>query len=121
MKHQVQFITLEEDDKDLIVAFALEAPEGDVRSLILLRTLFFEELMAEEERGVKVSLEGDESEDGDRNVLMSIEIEESNVVIQSTFKTYHLDISRVDRSEVHSMIQLLKKQNYDDRFTMRVA
>ena len=59
MKHRVQFISLEEDDKDLIVSFALDDAEMGVISLILLRTLFYEGLMDEEERGVKVSLEGD--------------------------------------------------------------
>ncbi|RZB30560.1 MAG: hypothetical protein SRB1_02840 [Desulfobacteraceae bacterium Eth-SRB1] len=51
MKHKVKFINLEEDDKDLIVSFALDDPEMGVKSLILLRTLFFEEVLDEKERG----------------------------------------------------------------------
>lgn len=120
MKHRVQFITLEEDDKDLIVAFAIDASEDDIRSLILLRTLFFEEVLPEYERGVKVSMEGEEYEDDDRNIMVSIEIDGSDVVIESTSKKYRLDISKIDRADVKGMIQLLEKQNHDRRFTMRV-
>ena len=32
MKHKVQFISLEEDDKDLIVSFAIDDPEMGVKS-----------------------------------------------------------------------------------------
>ncbi len=77
--------------------------------------------MPEEERGVKVSLEGDEPGVDNRNILVNIEIAERDIVVESTLKEYHLDVSKVDRSELHGMIQLLKKQNYDDRFTMRIA
>lgn len=42
---KVQFITLEEDEKDLIVSFALEDNHGDIESLILLRTLLYEEVL----------------------------------------------------------------------------
>ena len=57
MKLKVQFINLEEDDKDLIVSFAVDDKEFGMKSLILHRTLFFEEMLDEEEKGVKVSLE----------------------------------------------------------------
>ena len=45
--HKVNFLNLMEDDKDLIVSFALDDPEFGVRSLTLLRTLFYEELLDE--------------------------------------------------------------------------
>ena len=38
----VSFMEIEEDEKDLIISFALDAEEGDIRSLILHRTLFYE-------------------------------------------------------------------------------
>ena len=55
MKHKVQFISLEEDDKDFIVSFVVDDSEIGIKSLILLRTLFFEEVLDEEKRRVKVS------------------------------------------------------------------
>lgn len=72
MKHKVQFISLDEDDKDLILSFGIDDPEMGVKSLILLRTLFFEELLDEGEKGVKVSLEGDYFEQEDFNILNGI-------------------------------------------------
>ncbi|MFB0552090.1 MAG: hypothetical protein ACETWQ_02145 [Phycisphaerae bacterium] len=51
------FITNEDGD-DLIVSFAIPADEfGDVKSLTLLRTLKYEFIMDESERGVNVSFE----------------------------------------------------------------
>ena len=117
----VQFISLEEDDKDLVVSFALNDARGDIESLILLRTLFYEEYLDEDERGVKVSLENDEYEDEDRNVLVDIQIGNNEIVIRSTFREYSLDISRIEKAEIEDMVRLLEKQNYDNRFTMRIA
>ena len=121
MKHRVQFISLEEDDKDLIVSFALDDAEMGVISLILLRTLFYEELMDEEERGVKVSLEGDELEKEYLNVLNSIRIRSGEIEIKSLFREYQLDTSAIEESEIQDMVELLKKQNYDNRFTIHIA
>ncbi len=53
MKHRIQFISLEEDDNDLIISFAVYEEDMGVKSLILLRTLFYEELLDENERGSK--------------------------------------------------------------------
>jgi hypothetical protein len=121
MKHRVQFISLEEDEKDLIVSFAIDDPEMGVRSLILLRTLFYEELMDEEEQGVKVSLEGDAFERDYLNVLNGIRIEEDVIEIKSIFREYLLDTSKIEGSEIQEMVKLLKKQNYDNRFTIHIA
>jgi hypothetical protein len=119
--HKVQFISLEEDDKDLIVSFAIEDPLMGVKSLMLLRTLFFEELMDEEERAVKVSLEGDELEQDYLNVLKQISISAAEVEIISAFREYRLDISRIEASEIEEMVELLRKQNYDNKFSIHIA
>ena len=121
MKHRVQFISLEEDDKDLIVSFALDDAEMGVISLILLRTLFYEGLMDEEERGVKVSLEGDEMEQEHLNVLKSIKIRVDEIEIKSLFREYQLDTSTIEESEMKDMLVLLKKKNYVNRFTILIA
>jgi len=55
----VSFMVIEENEKDIIISFALDDDEGDIRSLILHRTLFYEHILPEEERGTKVSLEGE--------------------------------------------------------------
>ena len=118
--HRVQFINLEEDDKDLIVSFAINDPDMGVKSLILNRTLFFEHMSDEGERGVKVSLEGDYFEKEDYNMLNSIKINDGEVCIESTFREYYLDISRIENTELKDMLRLLKKQNHDNRFTIHI-
>ncbi len=118
---KVQFINLEEDDKDLIVSFAIDDPSMGVKSLILHRTLFYETLMDEEERGVKVSLEGDELVQGYLNVLNRISISADEVEIISVLRKYRLDTSRIEASEIEDMVKLVQKQNHDNRFTIHVA
>ena len=121
MKHRVRFISLEEDEKDLIVSFALDDPDLGVRSLILLRTLFYEELMDKEEQGVKVSMEGDGFKKEYLNLLNSIRIGEEEIEIKSLYREYLLDTSKLEESEIQEMVGLLKKQNYDNRFTIHIA
>lgn len=121
MIHKVKFISLEEDDKDLIVSFAVDDPPMGVKSLILHRTLFFEEVLDEEEKGVNVSLEGEYFEQEDFNILNNIKISDDGIWIKSTFREYQLDISNVQKSEIEDMVKLLKKQNHDNRFTIHIA
>jgi hypothetical protein len=121
MTQIVQFISLDEDDKDLVVSFAIDDLDMGVKSLILHRTLFFEHKLDEAERGVNVSLEGDYLEQEDFNMLKSIKITDDEIWLESTFREYHLDMSRIESSEIEEMKQLLRKQNHDNRFTMLVA
>ena len=116
MKYTVDFMSFEEDDKDLILSFAIPDEALGVRSLILHRTLFFEEVLNEEERGVKVSLEGEECEDSFLNTLVKIEIEDTEVIICSKFSEYALDLSKINAADKSHMIRLLMKQNYDEKF-----
>jgi hypothetical protein len=76
----VSFMEIEKDEKDLIISFALEDGGGDIKSLILHRTLFYEYLMPDEESGTNVNLEGDYLEDEHLNRLESI-----NVVVTRRF------------------------------------
>ncbi len=98
MKFKVQFISLEQDEKDLIVSFAIPDEKTGVKSLILHRTLFFEEMLPEEERGVKVSLEDDYFDQEDYNMLNIIRVDSDEIVIKSTFREYCLDMSNIQHS-----------------------
>jgi len=109
-------MSFEEDEKDLILSFAIPDEALGVKSLILHRTLFFEEVLNEEERGVKVSLEGEECEDSFLNTLVKIEIEDTEVIISSKFSEYVLDLSKINAADKYHMIRLLMKQNYDEKF-----
>ncbi|MGR9012294.1 MAG: hypothetical protein ACU83U_01480 [Gammaproteobacteria bacterium] len=121
MKHIVQFINLEDDDKDLIVSFAVDDGNQGIKSLILHRQLFFEGLLPDEERGVIVSFEGDSFEQEDFNMLISIKISNLIIEIKSTHREYLLDISNLGDKEKENLVKLLNKQNYDNRFTIQFA
>ncbi len=110
-----------EDEKDLIVSFALEDSERGIKSLTLLRTLFYEELLGEEERGVHVSLEGVTNEKGNPNLLKRINIEDGKVEIFSSCNEFQIDTSQIKQSEIDEMMNLLRKQNHDNRFVIQVA
>jgi hypothetical protein len=119
--YKVEFISLMEDDKDLIVSFALEDSERGIRSLTLLRTLFYEEFLDEENRGVHVSLEGDAADRENSNLLSRINIKDGEIEIISVFGEYQIDISQIKPSEIDEMVSLLRKQNYDHRFVIQGA
>ena len=50
---EVAFVDFEDSEPDLIVSFAIEAGDGSIASLILLRTPKLEPLLDESERGVR--------------------------------------------------------------------
>ena len=120
MKNRVQFISLEEDEKDLIISFAIDDADLGIKSLILLRTPFYEHLLAESDKGVNVSFEGDYGEQDDYNMLDSISIYLEKIIIISSIKKYELDISNIEKEEIDEMVKLLKKTNYDNRFSINL-
>ena len=115
---RVSFINIEEDDKDLIISFALDEGGGLVRSLILHRTLFFENLLPEEERGTKVSLEREELgyEQHHLNTLEAFEFAGTTLRIKSRFGQYEIDARKLDSDEFKAIKQALDRQNYDNHF-----
>jgi len=121
MKYLVKFVNLEEDDKDIIVSFAIQDSEIDVRSLILHRTLFLEEMLNEEERGVIVSLEGENIENENANTLSKIEINNSEINIITKYSKYKLDVTKIDDKDKENIVNLVTRQNYDNRFVIEVS
>ena len=112
----VSFITTEEEE-DLIVAFAIPvSDQGDVISLILLRTPKYEHFLDEHERGVNVSYE--KYLDTEDDLLEEIEIEENVVKLTTKRYRYKLNISRVDEGEIKEAKKILKKMNFDQRFVL---
>ena len=77
--------------------------------------------MDEEERGVKVSMEGVTIEQEQLNVLKQINIKPGEIEIRSVLNEYRIDISHIEAKEIGEMLNLLKKQNYDNRFIIQVA
>lgn len=121
MMDTVSFINLEENDKDLILSFALDDGDGSVRSLILHRALFFEGILPEEERGTKVSLEGEELEDQQEhlNTLEEFRFDGNILRIKSKFRLYEVDARKLDAEDFKTIKQALERQNNDVRFQVK--
>ena len=119
--HIVKFINLEEYENDLIVSFAVSYGEQDIRSLILLRTLLYEELIEIYERGVHVSFEGITSEDEQPIILKELVRKDSELEVVTEKHRFSLDLSKIEESEIEGMMNLVKKQNHDNSFVIRTA
>ncbi|WP_376697568.1 hypothetical protein [Wenzhouxiangella sp. EGI_FJ10305] len=119
--HTVSFIHLEEDDKDLILSFVLDEGGGFIRSLMLHRALFFESFLPEEERGTKVTLEGEELgyEQENLNTLEEFEFAGATLRMRSRFRHYELDAGKLDPEEFKAIKQALERQNHDARFQIK--
>lgn len=119
----VQFMTSEFGD-DFIVSFFVVEPDGPgfARSIILLRGKKFEYLIAEDEKGVKVSDEDfPDYEEAEDNYLVGIRIGDTLAEIETTHRGYKLDLRHVDKSEVRAAKKVLRKMNYDNRFKLALA
>ena len=117
----VSFINLEETDKDLILSFALDDGDGFVRSLILHRALFFENILPEEERGTKVSLEGEDLgyEQEHLNTLEEFQFDGDILRIKSRFGLYEIDAGKLDSEDFKVIKNALERQNHDARFQVK--
>jgi hypothetical protein len=108
-REPVSFITLERGE-DLIVAYAIALDDaGEIASLILQRTPKYEVLLPPEERGVAVSHEL--FPEDDREMLRRITVEVSKVDIQTTVRTYLLDLSAVDPEESAEARKVLRQMH----------
>ena len=115
---RVQFIGVEDEEQDLVLSFALD-DECGVKSLILQRTPALEVLLSEYERGVQVSMEGDEYLEN--NLLKEIAIKEEIVVISALQRSYKLSISQVENEELQEMLKFIDKLNFDSSFKVSIA
>jgi hypothetical protein len=115
----VAFIRVDEGD-DLILSFVIEDVEpGEVKSLILMRTPKYEFVFYDHEGGVNVSHEDfPERED---ELLRRIRLGSDTVTIESAYNRFELDVSRLDRKELEKASAILRKMNFDGRFTLEVV
>jgi len=93
--------------------------EQNINSLILLRTLLYEEFLDESERGVHVSFEGITNEDEQPIILKEIILEPKAIHINTAQHSFQLDLSKIEKSEIQEMRELLIKQNYDNSFSVK--
>ena len=114
---QVEFLTVESGD-DLIVSFAIRSGPGEIRSLTLMRTPKYEFILEESERGVNVS--DDEREEDDGNLLRKIDFGREEVRIVCQNSDYRLDCSRVDTTEIEDAKKILQSMNFDGGFRFEI-
>ena len=97
-REPVSFITTEKGD-DLIVAYAIPVADGgEIVSLILQRTPKFEMFLPPEDRGVVVSHEL--FPDDARELAKRVLVDGPHVDIETTVRTYRIDVSAADPAEV---------------------
>ncbi len=119
----VHFMTTEIGD-DFILSFFVAKPHDPIhgRSIILMRDKKFEHLVAESDRGVKVSDEDvPENEEAENNFLEGIRIGNTVAEIETTHRRYKLDLHNVGELEIRAAKKVLKKMNYDKRFKLTVG
>jgi hypothetical protein len=116
---RVDFVTVESGN-DLIVSFVIGRTDPDeIRSLILMRTPKHESILDDSERGVSVSDDDRDEDDGD--LLKEIEFRGDEVRIVSRNADYQLDCSRVDAEELEDAKKTLQAMNFDSRFRFQVS
>jgi len=116
---RVSLITTKQAD-DLIVAFALEdAESGEVKSLILLRSPKYEFILDDHERGVTVS--HDDQPEVEDDLLRRISLASDVVTIETKDNRYQLNLSCVDTKELEKARTILRRMNFDDRFTLELV
>ena len=111
----VSFINIEDGGVDLILSFAVyDSDPCYIESLILMRTPIYEHFLDEHERGVSVSFKNIE----DSFRLKSVMLGEDIVEISDDENKYVLDMRRVDKEDINELEGILKKMNFDNRFTI---
>lgn len=115
----VSFITTEDSD-DLIVSFAIPGANSfDVKSLTLLRIPKYEFILDDAERGVNVSY--DDFPDDEDDYLEEIGVSRDFVKLVTSHRRYALGVRHVDDDQKKRMKRILKRMNFDDRFTLKIA
>lgn len=117
----IKFMDIEETDKDLIISFAIDIGDGDINTLLLHRTLFYETLLPEEERGTKVSLENEDltEEEQFMNTLERVAFDGSVLRIKALFSDHEIDLRKLEIKEIEQIKDSLARHNFDGRFEVK--
>ena len=110
----VAFITVQTGD-DLIVSFAICKPDdpSDIESLTILRTPKYEFFLHEWERGASLSFRDPE---GDERAMLREVVyasDDRSITLCTDYRTYRLDVRKVDPSELSAMRRVFRKMNFD--------
>lgn len=112
---QVSFISVEDDGTDLILSFSVyDSDPGYRESLILMRTPVYENILDEHEHGVSVSFKNYEEDCHLKSVLLGKDV----IEISDEEHKYVLDMRHIEKEDLYEMEVILKKMNFDNRFTI---
>jgi hypothetical protein len=117
--HTVAFITVEDEEPDLVVSFAL-APHA-AHSITLLRTPKYESLLPDHERGAVVAAGVHGTEERELLVSISLNVQGRQGTIVSSHRTYELSLSEVPAEDLEGSISMLQRMNFDSRFVVNAA
>lgn len=116
----VSFMGIDDTDEDLMLSFALDIGDGNIKSLLIHRSLFFEFVMPEEERGTKVSLEDDDlGEEEYINTLECVTFDDKIMKIKARFSYHEIDLRKLQIEEIEQIKVSLALHNYDNRFEVK--
>lgn len=114
-----KFYTIEEDELDLVLSFALNDNDCGVKSLILYRAPGFERLLPDTNKGVHVSMEGEHEDDNE--FLTTFQLNDESIRIETTTHHYHVDVSCIDKPGRHNIEEFIQKLNFDQRFRVNIT
>ena len=115
--YKVPFITVDDEEPDLVVSFPL-GPSAE-RSLTLIRTPEYESLLDDDERGVSIGL--GRGTGVRRELLLKFQWLNGQAVLVSESAEYRLDLSAVDPDEVVAAKAMLERMNFDGRLSIHEA
>ena len=107
--------------RDLIVTFAIcdEKWPGGIRCLILLRSAAQEHVFEERERGIAVSMEGDDDDtkdiEGHLLTEFAFDAQTRTAAVKTRKHAYDLDLSKVKPDQIAQMWTHLTQMNFDRR------
>jgi hypothetical protein len=117
--HTIAFITVEDEEPDLVVSFAL-APNA-AHSITLLRTPKYESLLPGDERGAVVAAGVHGTEERELLVSISLNVQGRLGTIVSSHRTYELSLGEVPAEDLENSISMLRRMNFDSRFVLNAA
>ncbi len=113
------FISIEDEKPDLILSFAFHDEISGVKSLILQRAPSLEFALPDDERGVKVSMEGDY--EYEKNLLQKVNITNGTIHLLAQHGEHEVDISTLSENDISAMVEIINKQNFDSNFIVNIA
>lgn len=108
----LQFVTIQDDD-DLVLGLSFpEGTEFGIDGFIIQRSPKFEFALFPHERGASI----DWTADDERILVKAVHLSRKAITITTQYNSYAFDLSKIPDEDYQSVINILNKMNFDDRF-----